>query len=138
MVELQIIINQLKSGCKDCRLPLNLCQAQGVLPRGLGGWLYIFCDNPACKAINKVAIGKQHNRLSIVKDIEKKRSGYKIFYINTKAAGGMIHCGIGETHLNQFLSVLNLPEISRQTVKNREDELALSWKYMQKIQLIKP
>ena len=43
VVELQIILNQLKSGCKDCRLPLNLCHAQGVLPRGLGGWLYIFC-----------------------------------------------------------------------------------------------
>ena len=65
-----------------------------------------------CKAINKVAIGKQHNRLSIEKDIKKKRSGYKIFDINTKAEGGMIHCGIGEKHLNKFLGVLNLPEIS--------------------------
>ena len=75
VVELQIIINQLKSGCKNCRLPLNLCSVQGVLPRGLGGWLYISCDNPACELINKIAVGKQHQWCNLEHDSTTKTTG---------------------------------------------------------------
>lgn len=46
-------------GCDKCRLPLNICNTQGVQPKGLGGWIYVTCDNPACKAVNKISIGKQ-------------------------------------------------------------------------------
>ena len=49
VVELGHIIKQLKTGCNKCRLPLNICSTQGVQPKGLGGWIYVTCDNPACK-----------------------------------------------------------------------------------------
>ena len=59
------------------------------------------CDNPACKAVNKISIGKQH------KPVSKRDNpfnltipGYAIFDVDTKAASGMLHAGIRETHLN--------------------------------------
>lgn len=36
---------------------------------------------------------------------------------------GMLNTGIGETHLNNLLSVLNVPGISKKTLKKREREV---------------
>ena len=60
VVELGHIMNQLKSGCVQYKLPLNMCSTQGVQPWGLVGWLYITWDNPACATMNKLSLGKQH------------------------------------------------------------------------------
>ena len=36
----------------------------------------------------------------------------------------MLHAGIGETHLNNLLFTLNLPQISHRILKRREVEIA--------------
>ena len=101
-------------------LSLNICSAQGVQPKGLGGWIYVMCDNPVCKAVNKISIGKQHKSVSKVDNLfNLTRPGYAIFDVNTKAASGMLHAGIGETHLNNLLCAMNIPRISHKSLKQR-------------------
>ena len=68
VIELGDIIKQLKAGCTMCQIPLNICSAKHVLPRGLGGWIYITCDNPACSGMNKISMGKQHKKTVSNKD----------------------------------------------------------------------
>ena len=82
------------------------------------------CDNPPCGTYNKVPTGKQHKKLKTEDNpFNVKTPGSAIFDINTKAACGMIHSGIGEAHLNNLLSTMNLPQISHQCVKERETEI---------------
>ena len=125
VVELGHVVKQLKVGCTQCNLQLNICSSQGVQIRGLGGWIYIRCDNAACTKINKVSLGKQHRKKNPDKSNPFNLSprGCAIFDINTKAASGMLHAGIGETHLNNLLSTVNLPQISPRILKVREEEI---------------
>ena len=108
-----------------CRLSLNICSAKGVLPKGLGGWIYILCDNVACTALNKIFLGKQHKKSVSKEDNPFGLSphGCGIFDVNTKVASGMLHSGIGERSLNNFLSTLNLSQISHKALKIREVEI---------------
>ena len=124
VVELGHIINQLKATVK-CRLPLNICGTQGVLTRGLGGWIYITCDNPICATMNKVSLGKQHKKVVPQTDnpFGLIPPGSAVFDVNTKAASGMLHASIGETHLNNLLCTLNLPQISHKSLKVREVQI---------------
>ena len=124
MVELGLIVQRLTSGCFKCRLPLNICHAKGVEIKGLGGWIYVKCDNPACGTYNKVPTGKQHKKSKTEDNpFNVKTPGSAIFDINTKAACGMIHSGIGEAHLNNLPSTMNLPQISHRCLKERETEI---------------
>ena len=125
VVELQHFVNQLLDGCSNCKIPLNICSAKGVQTRGLGGWIYISCDNLACSQMNKISIGKQHRNPVVQKDNEYNvlPHGNAIFYINTKAASGMLHAGIGETHINNMLTTMNLPRIGHKSLKKRENEI---------------
>ena len=108
-----------------CRLPLNICSALGVHTRGLGGWIYITCDNQACTTMNKISIGKQHKKhvKPAENPFDRTPPGSAIFDVNTKAASGILHSGIGESDLNSLLSVLNLPQISHKSLKVREVEI---------------
>ena len=121
VIELGHIIKQLKAGCTMCQIPLNICSAKGVLPRGLGGWIYITCDNPACFIMNKISMGKQHKKTVSNKDCSTR--GYAIFDVNTKAASGMLHVGIGEAGLNNLLSTMNMSQITHRILKVREVEI---------------
>ena len=102
-----------------------MCSVQGVQIRGLGGWIYITCDNPLCVAMNKVALGKKHRKIVSKNNntFDLASHGNAIFDVDTKAASGMIHAGAGVTHLNNFLSTLNLPQICHKSLKVREVEI---------------
>ena len=43
--------------------------------------------------------------------------------INTRAALGSLHAGIGNTHLNNLLSTMNIPTINHRLFKKREREI---------------
>ena len=49
-------------------------------------------------------------------------SGPMAYDINTKSALASLHTGIGETHLNGILSVMNIPTMTRASFKTRERE----------------
>ena len=75
--------------------------------------------------MNKVALGKQHRKIVSKNDnqFDLASCGNAIFDANTKTASGMIYAGIGVTHLNNFLSTLNLPQICHKSLKVREVEI---------------
>ena len=102
-----------------------MCSTLGVQPRGLGGWLYITCDNPAGAMTNKITLCKQHR--NTVPEKENPfcllPTGNAIFDINAKTSSGTLYAGIGERHLNNFLATLNLPQISHKSLKKREVEI---------------
>ena len=125
VIELGHVIEKLKAGCKQCKIPLNLCSTKEVQTRGLGGWLYITCDNQVCSVVNRISLGKQHRQSCNEMDnpFNLSPSGNAIFDINTKAASGMLHAGIGEMHLNNLFATMNLPQISHTSLKKREDEI---------------
>ena len=58
--------------------------------------------------MNKISLGKQHKKVVSKADNPYNLTprGNAIFDVNTKAASGMLHAGIGETHLNNLLSTL--------------------------------
>ncbi|XP_018314338.1 uncharacterized protein [Mycetomoellerius zeteki] len=69
--------------------------------RGLGLILLVRCHK--CLLTNSVTTGKQHNWAN-------RRLSH--FDVNTKAVIGVLHGGLGHTHLNKILSCLNIPTIS--------------------------
>ena len=125
IIELQHVIEQLKEGCLNCKLPLNIGSSKGVQTRGLGGWIYVICDNPACLQMNKISMGKQHRDQTVKNSTQHPvlPSGNAIFNINTKVASGMLHAGIGETRVNNLFTTMNLPQISHASLKKRENEI---------------
>ena len=116
ITDFQHLRDSLKEGCKKCSKKLDLTQALGVLPMGLGGYLYIRCES--CHDICKVKLSKTHKPQST-----KAKHHDGIFDVNTKAASGMIRAGLGERSMNNFLSVLNLNTISTRALKQRENEV---------------
>ena len=51
------------------------------------------------------------------------KRGPKPYDINTRIALGAINNGVGYTHVNNFLSTLNVPSINKTAYKNREREV---------------
>ena len=81
IVELEILLSALSS-CKFCRLgpiPLTLFNIIGELKKGLGGYLYVKCQNAECNGVNIVPYGKTHHM---------KQKGSPCFAVNTKLGTG--------------------------------------------------
>ena len=76
---------------------IKLVQGRSSSTYGLDGWVYIVCDDPSCKTVNKITVGKQHKRTAEKTSSVSSKS--PVFDINTKAASGMLPAGNGETNL---------------------------------------
>ena len=50
------------------------------------------------------------------------KCGPMAYDINSKAALASLHTGIGQTHLNGILSIMNIPPMSQASFKTRERE----------------
>ncbi|XP_062590039.1 uncharacterized protein LOC134251653 [Saccostrea cucullata] len=112
IIELGILANNLKE-CKRCGQPLHLSDCVGETRFGLAQILQVQCRYQECRLLNDVPTGKKH----------LTEKGGKAWDINTKVAVGMINGGFGESHLNAFLAVLNIPGISKGGLKEREREV---------------
>lgn len=78
---------------------------------GLASTFTVLCSQ--CNAENTIKTSKEH------------RSGARgplTFDVNTRAALGCLHAGVGNTHLNNLLSTLNVPAMNSSTFKTRERE----------------
>ncbi|XP_078380315.1 uncharacterized protein LOC144663289 [Oculina patagonica] len=69
---------------------------------------------PFCGAQNKVSTSKSHRA---------GHRGPQAFDVNTRAALGALHAGVGHTHLSAITSTLNIPSISHVSFKTREREI---------------
>ena len=77
-----------------------------------------------CKAVNTIKTSKEH------------RSGARgplTYDFNTRAALGCLHVGVGNTHLNNLLSTLNIPTMNSSTFKTREREAGKAVEHVAKI-----
>lgn len=57
-----------------------------------------------------------------MKSSEEHRAG-TISDINTRAVLGSLHAGMGNTHLNNLLSTMNIPTMNHRLFKRREREV---------------
>nr|XP_034320597.1 uncharacterized protein LOC105341150 isoform X2 [Crassostrea gigas] len=99
IVELGYLAKQLF--CHLCKTPLHLKDTVRERRYGLGSVLHVQCTN--CSAVCPVETGK--------------RGPTGAFDINTKAALGMIHVGMGPTHLVNFLGQCNIPPPSEPSIR---------------------
>ena len=83
IVEFDILLSNLKS-CKFCLLgpiPLTYYNVVDEMQRGLGGYLYVRCQNEHCGKVNNVAYGSTYH--------EHNKTGMPCFTVNTKLGTGM-------------------------------------------------
>ena len=91
--------------------PLSLGNVIEEQHNGLASTFTVICSQ--CNVENTIKTSKEH------------RSGARgplTFDVNTRAALGCLHTGVGNTHLNNLLSTLNVPAMNSSTFKNRERE----------------
>ena len=81
VVELGVLAKSLDEGCKTCKTPLRLSDCTDETISGLGSYLYIVCQNPACGEINHCSTNKSHR-------VAGTTRGRKVFDVNTKLAAG--------------------------------------------------
>ena len=82
IIEWGVLLDSLKH-CHSCKLgpiPLTVFNLAGEEQRGLGGYLYVQCQNPSCLTINRVPYGKTHR--------SKGGQGRPCFSINSKLGLG--------------------------------------------------
>ena len=82
VVEFGVLLSKLQV-CEKCRLgpvPLTYSNITGELKKGLGGYLYVKCQNIDCGHINCVPYGATYRR---------KVTGMPCFSVNTKLGTGI-------------------------------------------------
>lgn len=85
VIEFGHLLNSLKY-CSECKLgpiPLTEFNVVGELRKGLGGYLYVRCENQNCLFVNRVPYGKTHR--------QNKTTGMPCFVANTKLGIGVLH-----------------------------------------------
>ncbi|XP_066016700.1 uncharacterized protein [Pocillopora verrucosa] len=115
VVELNVLAEALDGGCEACGTTLRLSNCIKETVSGLGSLLYICCSNSECGETNICRTNKTHRSTGTSR-------GNK-YLINTKLAAGMLHAGIGPTHVNELLSSINVPSLVESTLKAREREV---------------
>ncbi|KAH3847238.1 hypothetical protein DPMN_089556 [Dreissena polymorpha] len=109
----KVLLNKLQYGqfCNLCPIPLTIYNIVGELQNGLSGYLYVVCENPDCRKVNRVAYGKQHH-LNI--------RGMPCFDVNTKL-GTALKVSLGRpVKVNNFLTTLNITLIANRNLKKME------------------
>ncbi|XP_033745722.1 uncharacterized protein LOC117331232 [Pecten maximus] len=104
VVELELLAQNMF--CDVCNSPLHLSNTLWERRLGLGSTLHIQCTNAVCDAVCQVDTGK--------------RGSSGAFDVNSKAAIGMVHAGIGPSQVNNFLVECNIPPIATSTLKRKE------------------
>lgn len=92
----------------------SLSLSSAVKETGVGSARIISVVCQQCDKENTIVTSGQH---------QYGKRGPKPYDINTRIAHGAIDNGIGYTHVNGFLSTLNIPTINKTAYKNREREV---------------
>ncbi|XP_060553342.1 uncharacterized protein LOC132714462 isoform X2 [Ruditapes philippinarum] len=113
VLDLGFLLDNLKC-CSVCRLgpvPLTNRSVVGELRKGLGGFLYVKCQNIDCGEVNRVPYCKTHR---------VKKRGMPCFTANTNLGIAMIDSVGGAGKVNNLLSTLNIQPIHRKNLKHIE------------------
>ncbi|XP_043270812.1 uncharacterized protein [Venturia canescens] len=97
--------------CSKCQEVLSLCDIQDERRIGLASAFKIKCKK--CTTMNVVETNAKH----------VSNAGKEIFNINTEAALGVLHAGMGYSHLNKFLACIDSPVIDSKLFKRHEREV---------------
>ena len=92
--------------------PLSLVNITEEKQSGLGSIFSVKCS--FCGHLNEVKSSGEHRAGS---------RGPLVNDINTRAVLGSLHAGMGNTHLNNLLSTINIPTMNHQLFKRREREV---------------
>ena len=104
-----ILVTQLLNGPTG---PLSLVNIVNEKQSGLSSIFTVKCS--FCGHNNEVKSSGDHKTGS---------RGPLASNINTRAALGSLHAGIGNTHLNNLLSTMNIPTMNHRLFKKREREI---------------
>lgn len=111
IIDLEILIQGLERGCHYCKKPLQLSSCIGDTRYGLGSLLHMECEH--CEKVTLIPTGTRH--------------GPNVWDVNSKLGAAMLFCGIGETTINSLLGALNLPSVTKTTLKKREREAGIAF-----------
>lgn len=100
IVDMHKLASDLSYGCHACRAPLHLSSTVNEQQYGLASIIFIRCDE--CMEISRLETSHTHWT-------NEQRRGRPAYDINTKATLGMLNAGIGVTHINAFLTAMNVP-----------------------------
>ncbi|KAK0179398.1 hypothetical protein PV327_005155 [Microctonus hyperodae] len=101
--------------CVSCKQALSLDYIEKETRIGLASQLSVRCHN--CLIINQVSTSKQ-------RESQDKRTVR--YDTNYKAVLGVLHTGIGWTHLCKMCACLNIPCLDFKTYKKYETEIGLA------------
>lgn len=107
LVDFEVMLQNMK--CKSCTYKLSLDNIEQEKRKGLGSFFLIRCEY--CLYVSKVPISHYH---------EGSDSNKAMFAINAKCALGAIHTGIGHTQVQKFLSILDVPHLTKSLFKKHE------------------
>ena len=94
-----------------CLGPLSFNNVISETRQGLASMFLVRCT---CGHVNKIKTSKEHR---------SGKRGPPAFDVNTRVALGSLHAGIGQSHINNLLSTLNIPSLGSCTFKQREREV---------------
>ncbi|KAL5019190.1 hypothetical protein ScPMuIL_004912 [Solemya velum] len=106
-------VDELRS-CSDCEEALQLHRITEERRYGLSSLLYVEC---VCGTLNSITTSKSHHA-------KESKRGVPAYDVNTKAALGMYHAGVGQTQVASFLSTLEIEGLHAKSMKARELEFS--------------
>ncbi|XP_024882270.1 uncharacterized protein LOC112461303 [Temnothorax curvispinosus] len=110
IVDLNVLGQQL--WCCSCGEVLSLQNIQSEGRRGLASLFLVLCHK--CQVVNEVCTNTQR------RTVDKRRVH---FDINSQAALGILHSGLGWTRFKKLLTCMNIPYPDFKTFKKYEQEV---------------
>ncbi|TGZ45817.1 uncharacterized protein [Temnothorax longispinosus] len=110
IIDLNVLGQQL--WCCSCGEVLSLQYIQNEVRRGLASLFLVLCHK--CQVVNEVCTNTQR------RTVDKRRVH---FDINSQAAFGTLHSGLGWTRLKKLLTCMNIPCPDFKTFKKYEQEV---------------
>ncbi|KAL5015262.1 hypothetical protein ScPMuIL_009532 [Solemya velum] len=110
LTDLGLLSERLKH-CQSCSRPLKLSNSLGVLPKKLGGWIIVLCDNKICRnPENNIPLSRTHKRKATTRE-------HQDFDVNRKLSSALGDTGVDKTELKNLLCKLEVGSLDTEKMK---------------------